>query len=268
MLSSLALVVAAAAADPAATSLPAPASLRASVATSIAIDSSNSVSLETKDRQLLSASFFEPKRRKSSPPAPAAMLIHDAGSTREELAEMAAYLHKKGFAVLTVDLRGHGASATDDTNFKEADEKTRETLWAMSTRDIDAATKFLLKQDGVHATNLSLVGVGAGAALAVRRAAKDENVRAVVLIDPAKESFGYDVCGGVSDLGGLPTLILAPKSSRGAADEIRTTAHEVNDGLEYVEINALTSDSAEILGDKRLKPSASSWLRDQVMPKK
>jgi pimeloyl-ACP methyl ester carboxylesterase len=268
MLSSLALVVAAAAADPASTTLLAPATIGAPVATSTAIDSSNSVSLETKDRQLLSASFYEPKRRKSSPPAPAAMLIHDAGSSRDELAEMAAYLHKKGFAVLTVDLRGHGASATDDTNFEKADEKTRETLWAMSTRDIDAATKFLLKQDGVHATNLSIVGVGAGAALAVRRAAKDENVRAVVLIDPAKESFGFDVSGGVGDLGGLPTLILAPKSSREAADEIQASAHEANDGLEYVEINALKNDSAEILGDKRLKSSASSWLRDRVMPKK
>ena len=142
MLSSLALAVAAAA-DPASTTLLALATVGTPVAKSTAIDSSNSVSLETKDHQLLSASFYEPKRRKSGPLAPAAMLIHDAGSSREELAEMAAYLHKKGFAVLTVDLRGHGASATEDTNFEEADEKTRETLWAMSTRDIDAATKFL-----------------------------------------------------------------------------------------------------------------------------
>ncbi len=232
------------------------------------IDSSNSVSLETKDRQLLSASYYEPKRRKSSPPAPAAMLLHDAGSSREELAEMAAYLHKKGFAVLTLDLRGHGASATEDTNFEKADEKARENLWAMSTRDVDAATKFLLKQNGVHASNLSLVGVGAGAALVVRRAAKDDNVRAIVLIDPAKESLGFDVSGGVGDLGGLPTLILAPKSSRDAADEIQASAHEVNEGLEFVEINALKSDSATILKDKRLKTCTSSWLRDQVMPKK
>jgi len=268
MLSSLALVVAAAAADPAATTYSVPSTQGARATVAAATAPSNAVSLETKDRHLLSASYYEPKRRKSSPPAPAAMLLPDAGSSREELTEMAAYLHKKGFAVLTVDLRGHGASATADTNFEKADEKTRETLWAMSTRDVDAATKFLLKQDGVHATNLSLVGVGAGAALAVRRAAKDENVRAVVLIDPSKESFGFDVSGGVGDLGGLPTLILAPKSSRDAADEIRASAHEANDGLEFVEINALRSDSVEILADKRLKPSAASWLRDQVMPKK
>lgn len=270
MLLSLALVVAAAASsDPAAMSLcPSVAAPLVTGAISERIDSSNSVSLETKDRQVLSASYYEPKRRKNSTPAPAAMLLHDAGSSREELAEMAVYLHKKGFAVLTLDLRGHGASATEDTNFEKADEKARKTLWAMSTRDVDAATKFLLKQDGVHASNLSLVGVGAGAALVVRRAAKDDNVRAIVLIDPAKESLGYDVSGGVGDLGGLPTLILAPKASRKAADEIRDSAHEVNDGLEFVEINALKNDSATILQDKRLKTSTSSWLRDQVMPKK
>ncbi len=268
MLLSLALVVAAAA-DPAAPLLSAPAApLSAAACASERIDSSNSVSLETKDRLLLSASYYEPKRRKNAPPAPAAMLLHDAGSSREELAEMATYLHKKGFAVLTLDLRGHGASATEETNFENADEKERETLWAMSTRDVDAASKFLLKQSGVHASNLSLVGVGAGAALVVRRAAKDDNVRAIVLIDPAKESMGFDISDGVGDLGGLPTLILAPKASREAADEIQASAHEVNEGLEFVEINALKNDSATILQDKRLKTSASSWLRDQVMPKK
>ncbi len=266
MLSSLALVVATAVAGPAPTSGPAPLPVRSTA--SAKIDLSNSVSLETKDRQLLSASYYEPKRRKNSPPAPAAMLLHDAGSSREELTEMAAYLHKKGFAVLTVDLRGHGASATAETDFDKADAKGRETLWAMSTRDVDAATKFLLKQDGVHASNLSLIGVGAGAALAVRRAAKDDNVRAVVLIDPDKDSFGFDVSGGVEDLGGLPTLILAPKATRGAADEIQTAAHAANEGLEYVEVNALKSDSEAILKDKRLKSAASAWLRDQVFPKK
>lgn len=266
MLSSLVLAAAACLTGPAAPLQASAAPLSAPSAEKI--DSSSAVSFETKDRQLLTASYYEPKRRKSSPPAPAAMLLHDAGSNREELAELAEYLHKKGFAVLSVDLRGHGASATADTDFEKADAKTRETLWAMSTRDVDAATKFLLKQDGVHATNLSIIGVGAGAALAVRRAAKDDNVRALVLIDPAKESFGFDVGGGVADLGGLPTLILAPKKTREAADAIQETAHEANDGLEYVEVNALKNDAETILKDKRLKPGASTWLRDQVMPEK
>ena len=66
----------------------------------------------------------------------------------------------------------------------------------------------------------------------------------------------------------LPTLILAPKATRGAADEIQTAAHAANEGLEYVEVNALKSDSEAILKDKRLKSAASAWLRDQVFPKK
>ena len=268
MLTSLVLAAAATLAGNTTAPLPTSPAVRDTAPSTRKADPSNAVSFETKDRQLLSASYYEPKRRKSSPPAPAAMLIHDAGSSREELAEMSAYLHKKGFAVLSLDLRGHGSSATEDTNFEKADEKTRETLWAMSTRDVDAATKFLLGQNGVHATNLSIVGVGAGAALAVRRAAKDENVRALVLVDPATESFGYDVSEGVADLGGLPTLILAPKSTREVADGIQSSAHEANDGLEYVEVNALKNDSDKILEDKRLKSAASTWLRDQVMPKK
>ncbi|MEM9801927.1 MAG: alpha/beta fold hydrolase [Planctomycetota bacterium] len=231
-------------------------------------DAASAVSFETKDSQLLAGSYYEPKRRRGSAPAPAALLLHDAGENRTELEELAAYLHKKGFAVLTVDLRGHGGSATDDFDFEGADDKGRATLWGLATRDVDASANFLLDQEGVHATNLSIFGVGAGSALAVRRASEDENVRAVVLVEPPAEAFGYSLANGLADLGGLPTLILSPKDERSIAESLQAAAHDANGGLEYVEVNALKSGPGESLSDKRLKSAAAAWLRDQVMPRK
>ena len=49
----------------------------------------------------------------------------------------------------------------------------RVTAEAVAT--IEAAAAWLRGQKGVHKTNLSVVGLGSGCALAVRHAARDEN---------------------------------------------------------------------------------------------
>ncbi|MEM1452789.1 MAG: alpha/beta fold hydrolase [Planctomycetota bacterium] len=273
MLTSLALAATAAFAGPSAfaPSVPTAAGTAAvydNVPAPTLPDAASAVSIETKDKQLLAGSFYEPKRRKGKSAAPAALLLHDAGASRDDLEEIAVYLHKKGFAVLTVDLRGHGGSATDAMSFEKSDEKGQNTLWGLATRDVDAASSFLLGKKGVHASNLSIIGVGAGAALAVRRAADDENVRSVVLIEPDPKAFGYNLAGGMADLGGLPTLVVSSKETRTVADRLQAAAHDGNGGLEYVDVTVVKSKADETLGDKRLKSSTAAWLREQVMPRK
>lgn len=264
MLTSLVLAASAAIISPSAS-----ATTPSTVPVAAAVDASSAVSFKTKDKLILKGSYFAPKKSKSkSKAAPAALLIHDAGSDRSELESVAGYLQKRGFAVLVVDLRGHGESAEEDGTFEKASEEDQETMWSLSSRDINAAAEFLVDQEGVHSTNLSLVGFGAGASLAVRRAANDDNVRALVLVNPTRENFGYNLVNGVSELGGLPTLLMAPKDRRDDARRLQTAAHEENEGLEYVEISNLKSEAAEVLADKRLNASLGKWLRDQAMPKK
>ncbi|MEC8493293.1 MAG: alpha/beta fold hydrolase [Planctomycetota bacterium] len=264
MLTSLVLAASAAITSPSAS-----AAIASSLPVAEIAQASSTVSFKTKDKLILKGSYFAPKKSKSkSKAAPAALLIHDAGSDRSKLDSVAGYLQKRGFAVLVVDLRGHGESADEDSVFETADEKDRETMWSLSSRDVDAAAEFLVDQEGVHSTNLSLVGFGAGASLAVRRAAADDNVRALVLVNPTRNNFGYNLVNGVAELGGLPTLIVAPKDRRDDARRLQAAAHEKSDGLEFVEISNLKSEAAKVLSDKRLNAGLGKWLRDQAVPKK
>ena len=134
------------------------ASTPASLATGDAVpDNASAVSFTTKDGQLLSGSYFAPKvSKKSTAPSPAALLIHDAMKSRGDFEELASYLQKKGFAVLTLDLRGHGDSETPECCFDKSDDKGKENLWSLSARDVDTAADYLLDQDGVH---LSLIHI-------------------------------------------------------------------------------------------------------------
>ena len=133
-------------------------------------ENAETVTIETRDELALSARYFAPRSKKQL--APAALLVHDAGGSRTQLMAIAERLWKSNFAVLVVDLRGHGASRTEHCDWKHLDEESRGKLWAIATRDLEAAASWLRKRKEVHSTNLNLVGAGAGCALAVRHAAR------------------------------------------------------------------------------------------------
>jgi pimeloyl-ACP methyl ester carboxylesterase len=229
-------------------------------------DIGETVRLVTRDKVSLAATFFAPRAKRGTK-APGAVLLHDAGADRRTLVSMALYLQKRGFGVLTLDLRGHGQSATESFSWATMDQKARESAWAFASRDLQAASDYLQSRDEIHSANLSLVGVGAGSGLALRHAIDDENTRAVVLVGPANGgSYGFDLPGSVCDLEGLPCLIVAPKEGRREAEALRVTGHDANDGYEYVTVQVMKTSADELLEDRRLNSSLASWLKDEVMP--
>lgn len=171
------LVVTSAAAPSTATPVPAtaPATTRGADVTIETVDIKVSATMKLK------ASFFVPK---SDERAPAALLIHDAGSDRKSMADLAERMWKAGYAVLTIDLRGHGDSICDESkDYRTLDtDKDRKAMWAFAYRDIESAARWLRSNKRVHSSNLNMIGNGSGCALAARHAARDENVRTVTLM--------------------------------------------------------------------------------------
>ncbi|MDG1498780.1 MAG: dienelactone hydrolase family protein [Planctomycetota bacterium] len=216
----------------------------------------------------LKASFYVPKGDER---APAALLIHDAGSNRASLADLAESMWKEGYAVLTLDLRGHGDSTNDDVgDYKLLEtDKERESLWAFATRDVEKAARWLRSDKRVHSSNLSVVGVGAGTALAVRQASRDENVRTVTLLNPKATVLGFDLVSDMHEIEGLPTFFFATKESK---TEVEALAKSIQDELgceEFISCSSLKAKKdAEILEDKRLARTLTRGLSDLTFPQK
>ena len=223
------------------------------------------VRLMAEDKVELSATYFAPKKMKAKNPA--VILIHDAGQDQDQLEELAKNFQKKGFAALTIDLRGHGKSAVEALDWSKADEAGKKSMWAHAPKDVAAAAGWLGERLEVHASNLTLVGMGSAVGLAARHAIEDSSAQALVLVDPSEETYGFDIDKDLAELAGLPTLIVAPKGERKKAAAMQKTAHDANDGYEYIEISVLKSKREDILEDKRLKSSTSSWTRDKVNKK-
>jgi dienelactone hydrolase len=224
------------------------------------------VQLRTQDDLHLTASFYPPRGKRESR-SPGAILVHDAGRHRGDLSGLASALQKRGFAVLTLDLRGHGDSRTEAVAFDSQDTVSAERMWAFTLRDLESAASFLRSRSEVHASNLSLVGVGAGAAIAARHAVRDGNARAVVLIAPREENLGFNLVADLKGLGGLPTLILAERDRKPDADRL---AHAGNsaEGLQYIEVAVLRTNGSGVLEDARLPREVTRHLHDNVTAKR
>lgn len=225
------------------------------------------VQIKTQDKLTLTANFYAPKKKGR---APAALLIHGAGSNALALNKSAEYLQRKGFAVLALDLRGHGESVSEKYEWATAADlgvKTR--TWAYAMRDLEAATDYLRDLDNVHNSNLSLVGMGEGAVLAAKYALNDENTRAVAFIEPTPEIYGYNMMRDVCDLGGLPALIMATDKGRQQATRIKNAAAKANDGYEYVKLQTIKPKKADdLFSDTRLNSELAKFLQGEAFDKR
>jgi pimeloyl-ACP methyl ester carboxylesterase len=137
----------------------------------------------TADHVELSGTFYP-----AGPKAPAVLLLHKVGGSRNDAGwpSFARELHKNGFAVLSFDFRGHGASTTVHEGFWQVPahktlrgaHPTRDSLsfrdftapyhYASLVNDIAAARRALeLKdeEDLCDSSNLVVIGEGTGATL-------------------------------------------------------------------------------------------------------
>lgn len=102
--------------------------------------------------------------------APAVLLLHGGGDTPQSLAELAAYLHARGFAVSAPLLPGHGRTIRDFAKVRAAE---------FSRAAADAYDALRAGHDVVHVAGLSM-----GGALAVQLASEHPEVPALVLLAP------------------------------------------------------------------------------------
>jgi len=219
------------------------------------------VKLRTEDKIDLSGVYYAAKTDR----APAVLLVHDAGADHTQLADVAAILHKEGFGVLSIDLRGHGQSKSEAVDWTKLPESERESLWQLAPRDVDAAAKWLLSRDEILSTNLSLVGYRAGCALVARHAERDENVISLTLLQPKPQDFGFDIQETLLRVSGLPTCVIDRKN-----EEVERMVSEANGSNEnpWIKLETVASKTPSVLEDKKTAAKVGRFLEEIAMPKK
>jgi uncharacterized protein len=133
---------------------------------SVGISIWEEVAFQTADGLTLRGWFVPPGRDGA-----VAVLAHGTAAHRGYLLPQAASLHRAGYGVLLFDLRAHGASEGRVSSFG-----------IHEIHDIDASLNYLRTRSDVRHDRIALIGHSMGGAAALRSAARQPGVRALVVI--------------------------------------------------------------------------------------
>jgi pimeloyl-ACP methyl ester carboxylesterase len=139
---------------------------------------------------------------------------------RESWADFARFAHQQGFAVLAIDLRGHGQSTQSqrgpiqESSFVEAD-------FAAMKLDVAAAVQWLRRRPEIAPRGISLVGASIGANVAIVYAAEDSLIAAVALISPGETYRGVQSGPPLQGYGPRPLLMVAAEDDNYSLVSVR-----------------------------------------------
>ena len=203
------------------------------------------VTVPVSDGTMLAAMFYEPASR----PAPAVVLVHMLGRSKDEWSVVAERLAEAGIASLAIDLRGHGRSAGDGS-----------ALPAM-VGDVKAALDWLATQPAVRRDGLGVVGASLGATLAALAAADAPWVRAIAMISPSVDYRGLRLDAAVMrKLGTRPVWMAASTEDPYA---LRSVKELTEDGTSREQrLSGVRAHGTALLwGDPDLARALVDWLR-------
>lgn len=169
------------------------------------------VEYTTADGVKIKGSYWTPIGRVET--APVAILLHMYQSDRDAWVPQIVALEYAGFAIMTIDLRGHGKSVEPaEMNLAERASRRDPSLFGAMHHDVDGAYEWLRKRKEADLSRVALVGASVGCSVALDYARRDKSVDVVAMLSPGTNYMGVDSVAHVKEYGDRPMLILAPES--------------------------------------------------------
>lgn len=178
------------------------------------------VRIITDDNMIIAADYVPPARA-GDQRAPFVILLHMYRSDRSAYAPLIPHLHRAGFAVMALDMRGHGASVGPaELELDRRVERRDPRLFADMHKDVEGAYLWLLERREVDPSRGAIVGASVGCSVALDYAARDPSVDAVVALTPGTNYLEIDSIAHLRKYGRRPLLLLASEKEREAADAL------------------------------------------------
>jgi pimeloyl-ACP methyl ester carboxylesterase len=155
----------------------------------------------------------------SAAPAPAVLLLHMYGGTKQDWQGLALRLQASGLGCLAIDLRGHGQTGGQED-------------WQQAREDVRLAYAWLVSRQEVRADRSAVVGASIGANLALWLGAQEPGVAAIVLLSPGFEYFRIGIEGLIEDYGARPIFLAASEDDTYSADTVRQLAQAATGPVE------------------------------------
>jgi dienelactone hydrolase len=226
--------------------------------------------LTTIDDVGISAAYYPT----TADPAPAVVLLHDFGRSRDEWISFAGLLQRNGIAALAIDLRGHGESTRKLT----AQGPQRVDVHDFTPRDfedmlldVEAAFDWIADQPGIDKHRIGLVGSSLGANVALRYAAFNEDLAALLLLSPGMTYRGLRADEPMRKLGPIPLRLVVSQfdafyfeSSKRLLEIRHERDHNTEDAKELTICSGNLHGTAMLKGVNGLTSLLLDWLKQAL----
>lgn len=184
------------------------------------------VTLRTADGVRIVGTYYPPDR---PGPRPSVVLLHMLDHARGDWDESARGLSGEGYAVLAIDLRGHGESTRGVGSWRSF---TEEGFQAM-VEDVAAAHEYLRRAPQADSDRLAVIGASIGANVALLYGSREPSVKTLALLSPGLDYRGVRTREAMSLYGPRPVLIAASREdsysaqSSAALDALASGRHRL-----------------------------------------
>lgn len=177
--------------------------------------------LTSSDGYHVVAWYWPPRVNNSGSKVPAVILLHMFKQDKSSWEPIAKTLLSEGYAVIAIDLRGHGETLAPDLRPLAATD-LEDTDFAGMLKDVAAAHAFLEQQQGVDSDRVAIIGASIGANLGLLYASNDRRVRTVVAMSPGLDYHGLQPATALLGLDRRPLFLIASEGDKYSADTCRT----------------------------------------------
>jgi alpha-beta hydrolase superfamily lysophospholipase len=221
----------------------------AACATSTTSAAGRAVNFAASDGTQLSATLYDSSNR----PAPAVILVHMLGRSRDDWDNVASRLADAGLVVLAIDLRGHGRSSGANAGVA--------VMLPPMVDDVRAAVTWIGGRPNVTPGGIAIAGASLGANLAALAAADSSQVRAVALLSPSLDYRGIRIDAGViKKIGARPMWLAASTHDPYALRTLKELATEAGPREQYLS-RAPAHGTNLLAADADLARSLVDWLK-------
>lgn len=214
----------------------------------------------------ISATLTYPKV-KSQKEFPTVVLLHSLGYNSQWWEDLPDELLKKGYAVLAIDLRGHGASIYNAKLTKNSWKNMKPSAFAKYPDDVLAIINKVKEENTkkVFFNNWAIVGADIGASAGVIAADKMQVYpKTIVMISPVVKAKGLYVPVSMAHLDGVDFLSISGTDDIMSKDAEIYLAKFVQDEFATFTSDSKTTGMMMIKNDPGLSRLISEWIAEYL----
>jgi len=191
------------------------------------------------------------------------VLLHSLGYTSTWWGDLPAKLAEKGYAVLTIDLRGHGGSVYNKNLAKVSWKSMTKTAYAKYPSDVAEIIDYIKNENPKKSffDDWAIIGCDIGASAGVMAADKLKyKPKTIVMLSPIVQTKGLYIPVSIAQLDSVDFLSITGKNdpvSKSAQNYLKKFAQA---GFEEYECNANTTGILMIKSDPELTTVITEWV--------